>query len=110
MEADRSFNQTGDVGATTPDRRTNRREIAVYLANSLVPRDPDIRLGAQDRDYTQSRYGLEYQQAGVGLTLPLMAWSSGHVWWIVAVALLAIAQLVSWGHRRRLLSAERARP
>ena len=39
--------------------------IAVYLVNCLVPRDPDIRIAIQDRNYEQSFYELDYDQAGV---------------------------------------------
>jgi len=39
------------------------RRIAAYLVNSLVPRDPDIRITAQTRNYEQSEYQLEYVDA-----------------------------------------------
>jgi hypothetical protein len=38
--------------------------IAAYLVNCLVPQDPDIRITAQNRDYLQSFYELDYTQAG----------------------------------------------
>ena len=38
--------------------------IAAYLVNCLVPRDPDIRIIAQNRNYQQSFYQLDYEQAG----------------------------------------------
>jgi hypothetical protein len=43
----------------------NRHQSATgaYLVNCLVPRDPDIRIIAQNRNYQQSVYQLEYEQA-----------------------------------------------
>ena len=48
-----------------PNRRLifeNHHEsrIAAYLVNCLVPRDPDIRITAQNRNYQQSFYQLDY--------------------------------------------------
>jgi len=38
--------------------------VSIYLANCLLPRDPDLRVTAQDRSYDQSYYQLDYVQAG----------------------------------------------
>jgi hypothetical protein len=45
-------------------RLANRHhsQIAVYQVNSLVSRDPDIRIGSLRRDSTQSIFELEYTQ------------------------------------------------
>lgn len=65
-----------DFDAEVRSRATGRRltfenrhrsAIAVYLVNALVPGDPDIRLGAQDRSFDQSSYALEYVDAGAPL-------------------------------------------
>jgi hypothetical protein len=65
-----------------PERRIvlenhHRNEISVYLMNCLVPRDPDIRIVAQNRNENQSFYQLGYAQAGDS-SLPGFwnAWSS----------------------------------
>ena len=63
----------------------HQRRIAAYLVNCLVPRDPDIRITAQKRNYEQSFYQLEYQQAGIR-TGPLSA-----AWWSGAPGLLGAA-------------------
>ncbi len=42
----------------------HRNEISVYLMNCLVPRDPDIRILAQNRNENQSFYQLDYAQLG----------------------------------------------
>lgn len=58
-----------DVPRGGPNRRLifenqHQRRIAAYLVNCLVPRDPDIRVTAQNRNYRQSYYRLDYAQAG----------------------------------------------
>jgi hypothetical protein len=48
--------------------------ISAYQVNCLVPREPNIRIAAQRRNYTQSHYELDYEQeipAGPG------GWLSG---------------------------------
>jgi len=39
--------------------------ISVYQVNVLVPRDPDIRIVSQNRNYSQSLYQLDFDQAVV---------------------------------------------
>lgn len=59
--------------------------------NCLVPRDPDIRIVAQNRNYSQSLYELDFAQAGErsGVEKPLGT-----------VALLVVAWLaLLWGQR-----------
>ena len=41
----------------------HRPGISAYQVNCLVPRDSDIRIAAQKRNYSQSHYELEYVQA-----------------------------------------------
>jgi hypothetical protein len=48
--------------------------ISVYLVNSLVPRDPDIRILAQNRDERQTFYQLDYAQAG-SQSQPAKGWT-----------------------------------
>jgi hypothetical protein len=55
--------------------------ISVYLVNCLVPRDPDIRVTAQDRNYDQSYYRLNYTQAGGGPDPPHPGSSQGISEW-----------------------------
>lgn len=53
----------------------NRHEsgIAAYQVNVLVPRDPDIRIVGQNRNYSQSVYELNFVQAGVPSGPPVLA-------------------------------------
>jgi hypothetical protein len=39
--------------------------IAAYQVNVLIPRDPDIRIVGQKRNYSQSLYELDFAQAGL---------------------------------------------
>ena len=85
-----------DVSSGGPNRRLifeNRHQsrIAAYLVNCLVPRDPDIRITAQDRNYQQSFYQLDYVQAGVRSGLQSSAWWSSSRGWLGAAALLLFA-------------------
>jgi hypothetical protein len=69
--------------ADLPPGGRNRRLIlqnnhqsrnAAYLVNCLVPRDPDIRIVAQNRNERQSFYQLDYEQAGGSSGSPLRQW------------------------------------
>jgi len=65
----------------------HQRRIAAYLVNSVVPRDPGIRLSVQSRNEDQSVYRLDYVQPGVS-PLSLSWWSAGRLWTGAAVLLL----------------------
>jgi hypothetical protein len=71
----------------------HQRRMGVYLVNCLVSHDPDIRLGAQHRNDSQSFYQLDYVQAGV-------AWWSGPRGFFGAMALVAFAR-IAWLWRQR---------
>ena len=43
----------------------HRSRMAIYLVNCLVPSDPSLQVTGQQRDYLQSRYELDYVQAGL---------------------------------------------
>jgi hypothetical protein len=60
-----------DLDAEVPAGGTNHKlifenkhqsRIASYLVNCLIPRDSDIRITAQQRNYLQSTYQLDYAQ------------------------------------------------
>ena len=56
------------IPAVSADRRLtfenhHLRDVAVYLANALVPQDSVIRIGAQRRSYDQSAFTFDYSQA-----------------------------------------------
>lgn len=63
--------------------------IAVYQVNSLVPKDPDIRIIAQKRNYTQSSYELDYAQASAAQGSRLIR--LGATLALTIVCLLAVA-------------------
>jgi len=72
----------------------HQSRIAAYQVNCLVPRDPDIRIVAQNRNYSQSLYELDYVQSGVG-----SGWT-GDGAWLGAVALLLLTRFVFLWRRR----------
>lgn len=101
-----------EISADLPRAGGNRRltfenrhdlAMAAYLVNCLVPRDTDIRVTAQNRNYGQSFYELEYAQAG-GVLEPfsLHSWPGGRVWLGVAGLLLLARFALLWRQRLRL--------
>jgi hypothetical protein len=78
------------------NRHQNR--IGAYLVNCLVPRDPDIQVAAQRRNYSQSLYELDYFQAGV--RSDTFSWWPGDRAWLGTVALLLLARFgLQWRKR-----------
>jgi len=74
----------------------HQRAISVYLVNCLVPREPGVRVTAQNRDYKQSRYELEY----VAGAAPW--WQDGMAWFVAGGCLLLGRLGMLWwkrGHR-----------
>ena len=59
----------------------HQNAISAYLVNCLVPRDPNIRILAQNRNETQSFYQLDYSQPGSG-SKPVFSkvWSNLRGW------------------------------
>jgi hypothetical protein len=54
---------------------------SVYLVNSLVPADPDIRIISQNRNPRQSFYQLDYVQVGsLADSQPSNWWATVHTW------------------------------
>jgi hypothetical protein len=77
--------------------------IAVYLVNCLVPRDPDIRITAQNRNYQQSFYEVDYTEAGGRPTPPLFARLPGADSWLGLVALVLSARFAFlWRQRPKV--------
>lgn len=82
-------------------KNDHQSRIAAYQVNCLVPRDPDVRILAQNRNYSQSHYELEYVQAGAPVRLS--SWWSGDRGWLGALALLLFARFAFvWRRRGRL--------
>jgi len=74
----------------------HQRAIAAYLVNCLVPRDPDIRVVAQNRSRQQSSYQLDYVQAGVS-PIPLVSgWQDERVWLSMAALFLFARFAILW--------------
>ena len=71
----------------------HQKPIAAYLVNCLAPRDPDIQVAAQSRNYEQSVYQLDYVQGGVRSDLLALAWWSDGRGGLGAGAVFLIARL-----------------
>jgi hypothetical protein len=68
--------------------------IGVYLVNSLVPGDPHIRITAQNRNYPQSLYELDFVMDGVAPgAVTSASWLHPWTWFDVAAVLLLISAL-----------------
>jgi hypothetical protein len=73
---------TADLPRGGPNRRLilenhHQNRNAAYLVNSLVPRDSDIQIVAQNRNEQQSFYQLDYVQAGVPVApAPFQWWTN----------------------------------
>ena len=110
---------TADLPRSGPNRRLvfenhHQSRIGAYLVNCLVPRDPDIRITAQNRNYTQSFYQLDYVQAGVPADPLSIPWWGGGRLFLSAVALLLHTRfLLLWrragGRRFRIAGNIQAR-
>jgi hypothetical protein len=88
----------GPSRTLTFDNRHQSR-IAAYQVNCLVPRDPDIRIVAQNRNYLQSHYELKYVQTGAAGPLSF-AWWPGDQAWLGSVALLLFVRFAFLWRRR----------
>lgn len=94
-----------DVPGGGPNRtlifeNQHQSRIAAYLVNCLIPRDPNIRVTAQNRNYQQSFYQLDYAQADVS-SGPLSSWSSSFWRWMGTGALLLLAGFAFVSRRAR---------
>ena len=50
--------------------------IAAYQVNCLTPKDARIRVTAQNRNYSQSSYELDYTQSGINPESPFGKWTA----------------------------------
>jgi hypothetical protein len=82
----------------------HRPEMSVYLANSLVPDDPAIRIVKQERNYSQSTYTLEYAQRAV--TSAASTSTGLSLFWLLAIGGFVIAAFDEL--RRRIMRRSKA--
>jgi len=95
-----------EFGADLPGGGRERRialenhhenRIAAYQVNCLVPRDRNIRVLAQHRNYDQSNYELDYVQSEIAQPTAWKAWWSGDLGLLSAMALFLITRFtVAW--------------
>lgn len=77
----------------------HQKQIAAYLANSLVPEDPALRITAQSRDFPQSVYLVDLVDSG---RRPRLSSFSLMPAWIWAILLLLAARIAILWRRRRV--------
>ena len=81
----------------------HQKRIAAYQVNCLVPGDPHIRITAQNRNYSQSVYELDYEETDApSLPFSPSSWSAGPVWLGAVVLVLFTRFTLLW--RRRYAS------
>jgi hypothetical protein len=78
----------------------HQRRIAAYQVNCLVPSDPHIRIAAQNRNYSQSLYKLEYEDTDVGAEAVLFGFRPARLIELSPIAVILFARL-AWLWRRR---------
>jgi hypothetical protein len=97
-----------EFDATLPRGGSNRKlilenhhqsRIAAYQVNSLVPRDPSIRIIAQKRNYSQSHYELDYLQTDVSAAPIASSWSGARQWIGTGALLMSVWLALMWLHR-----------
>lgn len=78
----------------------HQSRIAAYQVNCLVPRSPAIRILAQNRNYSQSFYELEFMYDDVGSHDPRLTSSSGVGTRLGTISLVLVAGLtLLWRQR-----------
>jgi hypothetical protein len=89
---------TADLPNGSPNRRLvfknhHQDRIAAYMVNCLVPRDPNVRILAQNRNERQSFYQLDYALAGSRLDPASWKWRSVFRGWMGAVGFTSLFRL-----------------
>jgi len=103
-----------DVPSGGPNRKLvfenqHQSRIAAYLVNCLVSRDPDIRITAQNRNYEQSFYQLDYVQTDVRSSHSSASWWSSLWGRLGAAAVLVFVGFAFMRRRARASTASRER-
>jgi hypothetical protein len=73
----------------------HQNKISVYQVNVLVPRDPDIKIVSQKRNYSQSLYELDFDEAGVRADGPAWAFIASLGGQFTTMLLVVFAIMIS---------------
>jgi HupE / UreJ protein len=89
---------TADLPHGGPNRRLilenhHQNQNAAYLVNCLVPRDPDIRIVAQNRNELQSFYQLDYVQIGGAPASVRFKWWTSVLGWTGGANFISLFRL-----------------
>jgi hypothetical protein len=95
----------GGLNRTLTFENKHQTRIAAYLVNCLVPSDPGIRITAQNRNYQQSFYQVDYVQTDVRSGPQSFGWWSSSRGWLGAAALLLLAGFGFVWRRARVANA-----
>jgi hypothetical protein len=74
--------------------------MSAYLVNCLAPREPDIRIVAQNRNEQQSFYQLDYAQGGAASDAARLRWWQDVPVWPCTAAFLLLARFTFLWRRR----------
>lgn len=83
----------------------HQSRISVYLVNCLLPRDPDIHITAQNRNYDQSFYQVDYNQARPAAVPSVSASWTGITVWLAVDAIVLLGWLATRLRRRHRTTA-----
>lgn len=83
----------GAAGRRLIFQNHHQSSIAAYQVNVLVPRDPAIRIVSQKRNYTQSFYELDFEDASISSGPPALTF-------LVPVVLIGVAWSFRWASNR----------
>jgi hypothetical protein len=71
----------------------HHKSISVYQVNVLVPRDPSVKIVSQNRNYSQSYYELDFDQADVRADEPASTFIASVRGQFAAIVLAAFATM-----------------
>jgi hypothetical protein len=72
----------------------HQNKISAYQVNVLVPRDPEIRIVSQNRNYSQSVYELDFEQSGVRANQPASSFIAS-IWGQFTTIVLAAFSVIT---------------
>jgi hypothetical protein len=94
-----------DLPPSGPSRKLifenhHQSSTAAYLVNCLVPSDPAIRIVAQNRNYSQSFYQVDYVQSGGGSDSRMLSDGPGAPLLLAAAGLFLFARFAFFWRQR----------
>lgn len=98
----------GGPGRKLVFQNHHQSKMSVYQVNVLVPRDPEIRITGQNRNFSQSFYELDFEQASAQVNEPVSGFIA--TFWgqfaTLSLAAFAIITCIRIFRRRRVRGAQ----